>query len=330
MKTVTDQIKLSPYQSRLFDMYFKDKRLAVFDIETTGLSPARCKVILSGILLADGKEAQVIQYFADKADDEKEILEKTREALSQADFILTYNGKHFDIPFMETRAAKHGVEFDPDIYNLDLFLVVQGHSNLRETLPNLKQKTIEVFMGLSDSRDDRISGGESVALYEQYMQTHTFALEKTILLHNHDDLIQLYHLLPVIAKTDFHKAMYKLGFPAGDFIVQKIAIRNRCLHVTGKQCKTPADYISFPTEEKPCTLIMDSLSGNFELQIPCSAEAGALYFDARAVLDGKTGAIEKYPSVVDGYLIAEDHGRINYMEINQFLLEYLGSFEKQA
>lgn len=322
MKVITDSCQLSPYTSRIFDMYFGDRSFAVFDIETTGLSPAWSKVILSGILMVGGGRAEVIQYFADSPDDEKQIIEKTLEALRQVDFILTYNGKHFDMPFMEARAKKYGIQFNPGIYNLDLFLVVQGHSGLRESLPNLKQKTLEVFMGLADSRDDEISGGDSVALYEKYMQTHAFALEKTILLHNHDDLLQLYKLLPVISKTDFHRAMYKLGFLAGNFLVQKITFKGRDLYILGKQLNSPKDYISFPTEEKPCSLIMNSVSGDFELIVPCQAEAGALYFDAQALLSGETRSIEKYPSVVDGYLIAQESGRINYMEINQFILEY--------
>ena len=67
---------------------------------------------------------------------------------------------------------------------------------------------------------------------------------------------------------------------------------------------------------------MDSRSGDFELNIPCTAQAGALFFDAQAILDGNADPIKKYPSVVDGYLIAEDHGIINYMEINAFLLSF--------
>ncbi len=322
MKMITDTLTLNPYTAKLFDTYFGERSFAVFDIETTGLSPTKCKVILTGILLLKGESCQVIQYFANETDDEKEIIEKTLKILNSVDYIITYNGKHFDMPFMETRAKKYGLSFQPSVYNLDLFLVIQGHSNLRQTLPNLKQKTVEIFMGLAGSRDDEISGGESVALYEQYMQTHAFALEKTILLHNHDDLIQLYKLLPVIAMTDFHRAMYKLGFLAGNVLIQKISFQGRSLCVCGWQRSTPKDYIAFPTAEKPYSLTMDSHSGDFELNIPCTAEAGALFFDAQAILEGNTEPIKKYPSVVDGYLIAEDRGTINYMEINAFLLTF--------
>ncbi|MFQ9893130.1 MAG: ribonuclease H-like domain-containing protein [Emergencia sp.] len=324
MKTYIDTLKIPPYQSRIFDHYFGDKPFAVFDIETTGLSPASCKVILSGILLCKGDECQIVQYFANEAHDEKEIIEKTMEILSQADYIMTYNGKHFDIPFMETRGKRHGLSFRSP-YNLDLYLVLSGHSQLRKVLPNLKQKSVEMFMGLSSGREDEISGKESVELYHRYMTTKAFALEKTILLHNHDDLIQLRRLLPIISKTDFHKAMYKLGFPAGPFLVQKINMAGRDLCVSGIQTSHPIDYISFPTEEKPYSLQMDSASSEFSLQIPGSAAAGSIYFDAQAILKDGIKEIEKYPSVVNGYLIISENGSVNYMEINHFLKKFLVS-----
>lgn len=152
---------------------------------------------------------------------------------------------------MEARAKKYGIQFNPGIYNLDLFLVVQGHSGLRESLPNLKQKTLEVFMGLADSRDDEISGGDSVALYEKYMQTHAFALEKTILLHNHDDLLQLYKLLPVISKTDFHRAMYKLGFSPVTSWYRRLPLRAATFIFSGNSLTVPKTTFPFQLRKSP-------------------------------------------------------------------------------
>ena len=79
-------------------------------------------------------------------------------------------------------------------------------------------------MGLWQSRDDEISGAESVELYNVYEKNHDPALGEKILLHNSDDILQLSRLLPVIGKSDFHKAMAALGFPAGPLTVRKISI----------------------------------------------------------------------------------------------------------
>ena len=325
MKFIEEGIKLKPYTSKMFSMYFGRKKLAVFDIETTGLMPASCKVVISGILLYPGygEDARVIQLFANEPDDEKEIIEKTMRILRDVDFIITYNGKHFDIPFMETRAKKHGLRFPDNLYNLDLYLVLNGHSNLRDVLPSLSQKSVERYMGLSQSREDEISGGESVKLYERYMETRSFDLERKILLHNHDDLIQLYKMLPVIASSDFHSAMFKLGFPAGNLNINIITLKGRQLHIMAKQHCDPVDYISFPTMDRPYSIVMDAASGDAEIIIPCEVEAGAMYFDAHMILGDCISKIENYPAVTNGYLIVNNRGRFNPMEINAFLLALL-------
>ena len=119
MRKIIDYLHIDRYASKTFNMYFKDRSFAVFDIETTCLSPAYCKVILSGILLVKGDECQVIQFFADQAGDEKEILQQTVDILKSVDYIITYNGRHFDIPFVEKRARKYKIDIGICPYDLD-------------------------------------------------------------------------------------------------------------------------------------------------------------------------------------------------------------------
>ncbi|MGN0659575.1 MAG: ribonuclease H-like domain-containing protein [Emergencia sp.] len=321
MKKITDTLNIPHFASRLLDMYFGGRPFAVFDIETTGLSPADCKVILSGFLLAEGDRCEVVQFFASQQDDEKELLTETFRVLGSVDYVITYNGRHFDIPFIQKRALRHGIDASPaeTVCDLDLYQVVSGHSPLRQALPSLSQKNLERFCGLASGRDDEISGGESVELYHRYMQTESFDLERRILLHNHDDLIQLYRLLPVISKTDFHRAMFRMGFPAGNVLINRITVRGRDLCVQGRQMRDPVSYISFPAETAPYSLLMNAADGQAELTVPCQCQAGALYFDVQTVLGPAFREMEKYPSVVNGYLIVQDHGTISHMEINAFV-----------
>lgn len=327
MKTIRKKIKLDKYQSKIYSMYFGGKTFAVFDIETTGLSPKYCKVILSGFLLfkngiSEESSATTIQFFADQPDDEEKILKSTLEILSSVDYIITYNGRHFDMPFIQTRCMKYGLNI-PEIYDLDLYQIIASSKSLREVLPGLKQKDIEFYMGLRNSRLDEISGGESVKLYELYMTQKSFELEEKILLHNHDDIIQLYKLLPIIEKTNFHMAMYKKGFACGNYIINNISINSRTLHVLGKQRNNPADYISFPTDETPYSLVLDSKSGDFELIIPCEKLENALILDATALLGDGIENIKKYPSIENGYLIVAINSAVNHMEVNAFIIEFL-------
>lgn len=302
-------------------MYFGDKSFAVFDIETTGLSPANSQMILSGILLYNGEIFRSIQYFAENPSEEKEVIKNTLETLENVDFVITYNGRHFDIPFMVTRADKLNLNIKILPYNLDLFQVVNGYLMSKELLPNMKQKTIEQFMGLSSSREDEISGAESVSLYKNYVETGSKNAEYKILLHNHDDIIQLYKLLPVIEKCDFHKAMFRLGFPCENGNIDKIRIKNNAINILGSQKGSYCDYICFPTIESPYSIQKIKSTGKFEVEIPCEKVGKALYFDAVSVL-GNTDAIKKYPAIENGYLIVESGGEINHLEVNYFVLVF--------
>lgn len=319
MKTITDYIQLSVYHSKLYDMYFAGKRFAVFDIETTGLSPVNSKVILTGILTIDKTgQGMVQQFFADQNDDEEALIRATMNTLQNVDYVITYNGRHFDIPFMVKRAEKYGLKF-PELYNLDLYLLISGFAPFKEVLPGLKQKNIESYMGIAISRDDEISGKDSVVLYNRYMETKRFELEEKILLHNHDDIIQLYRILPVIERLDLHKALFRRGFPAGRFLIEQISIRNKELQVKARQLYDAIDYISFPTEAAPYTLMMNSADGYTDLSIPCDSRAGAIYLDARAILRSSSLKLDAFPAVVDGYLILSQNEQINALEINSFL-----------
>lgn len=319
MKKIVDNIHISAYSSKLFQMYFGGKTFAVFDIETTGLSPANSKVVLTGLFsVSPDGTGQVIQHFADQEDDEEAIILATMEELQKFDFVVTYNGRHFDMPFMEKRAAKYGIDFSK-IYNLDLYLLISGYAPFKEALPGLKQKNIEFYMGLSDGREDLISGKESVELYHRYMEMKSFELEEKILLHNHDDIIQLYQILPIIEKLDFHKAMFKRGFPAGNFYIDEIRLKGRDLVIQACQLREEKDYIAFPTEDAPYMLMMNRSAKTAELTIPCECEAGALYVDAQAILGHAFGKVSHYPSVANGYLILSQNKKINEMETNAMI-----------
>ena len=75
MKTINKRVDCKVYGSKAFEMYFRESRIAVFDIETTGLYPNRDKLILSGIIFLSPKEpATCMQYFADNDRDRKSVV----------------------------------------------------------------------------------------------------------------------------------------------------------------------------------------------------------------------------------------------------------------
>lgn len=314
MKIINENISLKTYSSANYDFYFNGLKLGIWDIETTGLNPSNSSLILSGVIDVNGEYSTVTQYLAESQNEEIEIIYKTLVHLRTFDYILTYNGRHFDMNFLIKRCEKFDIDCSRLPYILDLYLILNGHSSLREFLPNLKQGTIERFMGIGNDRKDEISGKEHVELYLNYEKSHNTQLEKLILLHNHDDVIQLYSLLDVLKKCDLEKAMYKLGFPLDrKNYIASITIKNSKLTVLGIQRYPTKNYSFFGDENRNYSYNINAYTGNFTIEIPLIKEKGASFVD---LIDLKvdTQSLKKYSNFINNYLIITNKNEINYLE----------------
>ena len=146
----------------------------------------------------------------------------------------------------------------------------------------MKQKTVEDFAGLWAYRHDEISGRESVSRYYDYVldpAAHPEA-KAEILLHNRDDILQLYRLTGLLKKADMHDACYRFGFPvvrgAHKEIVRLVDLDGRRLLAEGLQTAGAFDYVRYG-DEQPSYRWRD---GTFSLTIPVLERHGLLLFDA--------------------------------------------------
>ncbi len=89
-----------------------DNSTFIFDIETTGLSPKFCKIILIGILYNCQNKTIIKQFFAENEDEEKEILDAFVDNIKYFNKHITYNGLGFDIGFINYRLKKHNIDFN--------------------------------------------------------------------------------------------------------------------------------------------------------------------------------------------------------------------------
>ena len=342
MKIIQRKHQLNYYTSRLLQRYFPGMKLGVFDIETTGLNPAETEVVLAGFLEVNSDGSAVAtQYFAEKAGEEKKLLTAVFEEFSKYDVLLTYNGKHFDLPYICRRAELTGFE-NPRIpcHNLDLYLVLHGHSTLKQIIKSLKQKNVEDYMGLHIDRKDEISGAESVLLYQSFLDEtcpeKKEELKQKILLHNHDDILQLYRILPVIQQTDFHRAMGHLGFPVAgsngwpQLNIGHIRTDNKGLEVTGTYGGAPLSYASYDSGMAPftCSFTPD---GNFRFLFYTQHHKSSYYIQLSALLnEDSRNTMACYPGHVNGYLILTEGRQINWLEINMFVQTFLKQFMEQV
>lgn len=196
--------------------------IGVFDIETTGLKPDNCSVILIGFLKREKNEYRLYQYFAENTLEEGMILKAFFDDLKGTDCLVSYNGQSFDIPFINRRIeiadSDNGNEIDTSSFDkvahFDIYRILRYYSDIKSFLPDLRQKTVEKYMGIDLIRKDEISGKESVELYYEYISFPKKEIMEKILLHNRDDVLQLFKLIPVIRNADVYRAFYEKGFPA--------------------------------------------------------------------------------------------------------------------
>ena len=161
----------------------------LLDIETTGLSPKYCKVILIGILYNLNNKTIIKQYFAESEEEEKDLLLKFINDIKTFDHHITFNGVSFDIPFLNSRFNSNDIDFSIDkCDDIDILRIVKPFKE-KLSLSDCKLKTIEKYMGIQ--REDTISGKESVELYKNFVISKDISLKEKILLHNYEDIYYL-------------------------------------------------------------------------------------------------------------------------------------------
>jgi uncharacterized protein YprB with RNaseH-like and TPR domain len=175
---------------RLFP-HFRDKT-AFFDIETNGQAREECEI--TTICLFDGKKIRT--YI------QGENLEDFVDDIAAFDVIVTYNGKSFDVPIIESYFQTR---------------LSQVHIDLRHILYNLGYrgglKGCEKQLGIYRHELDGVDGFFAVLLWQEYQRTDDRTILETLLAYNIADAVNLECLLVHaynlnIAETPFRLSHY--------------------------------------------------------------------------------------------------------------------------
>lgn len=166
-------------------------RTVFLDIETSGLGSS--PVFLVGLLGYEDGALVARQYLARNYSEEATILLATANTLRETHLLVTFNGRQFDVPLLETRSAAHGLRWYETDGHLDLLIVAR--MGLRGRVPNCKLKTLErVFCGRSRDSDD-IPGAQIPKVYDRYARTGDTSQITRILKHNLFDLVTMAPLM---------------------------------------------------------------------------------------------------------------------------------------
>lgn len=184
------------------------KDLLFFDIETTGFSGDTSQLYLIGCTYHDGFGWKLIQWFADTRDSEAQLLEAFFSFMQRFKVLVHFNGDGFDIPYLLKCCKRLGLNYDfGHMTSLDIYKKIKPYRKLLG-LENMKQKSIEAFLGVS--REDKYSGGQLIDVYREYLVTHESFLYDLLILHNEDDLKGMPSILPILNYPDLMEAPFSL------------------------------------------------------------------------------------------------------------------------
>ncbi|MGE5179270.1 MAG: ribonuclease H-like domain-containing protein [Bacteroidota bacterium] len=172
---------------------FGHRRVLYMDIETCGLSAA--PVFLVGLCTVGDRNLVLRQLFARDYAEEKALLAEVRRVAGEHDFLVTFNGKAFDVPFLRDRAVHHRLPTPIEMPHLDLLWMARRR--WKEILPDCKLKTIE-WRVLRRRRAGDVGGSEIPGLYHDYVKRGEAHRLLPVFHHNLLDVVAMVELTPVI------------------------------------------------------------------------------------------------------------------------------------
>lgn len=175
---------------------FNKENSAFFDIETTGLSPKTSFVFLIGLVFFKNNLIIIRQYFANTPDEEESILKNFIEDISHIDTLYHFNGYSFDIPFINCRLLYHNNNFQiKKESSIDIYQNVRKNK-FALNIENTSLRGVEEYFNIF--RVDSMHGKEVADTYKVYLKSPNQNLRDGLLLHNEEDILNLYKVLPVL------------------------------------------------------------------------------------------------------------------------------------
>jgi hypothetical protein len=213
---------LSPLKLVLKNAPMPDaSRLVFLDTETSGLAggTGTCAFLI-GIGYVEGKKFVVRQFFLRDYPEEKAMLEALTEALEPCEGIVTFNGKTFDVPLLETRYAMARMKSPLDrLVHFDALHPARRLWRLR--LESCKLTDLEEAI-LGISREGDVAGSEIPAIYFDYLRTGDARGLQPVFYHNAMDVVTLAAVTVELARALGEGGAEALGSPLDLFSLSRI------------------------------------------------------------------------------------------------------------
>ena len=165
---------------------------AYFDTETTGLSTGAGTVIfLAGIARVAGGHVTVRQYLLPDYPHEPPLLRAVANDLADAQRLVTYNGRTFDLPMLTARLTFHGLfreQANLPATHDDLLPIARRL--FRRPLGSARLADVESGV-LGVTRTSDCAGSEVPARYFGYLRGGSPDILAQVLDHNFQDVVSL-------------------------------------------------------------------------------------------------------------------------------------------
>jgi len=231
-----------------------------FDIETTGFDKENDRIMLISYgKIMDG-EYVIKQIFADRLEEERDLLTSFLEDIREEHIWCSYNGIAFDEPFIRKRMQRLDIDLNLPEEHIDLYRLIRPYQKSLN-LERCNLKTVEKYLGIN--RRDRIDGGISVGFYNMYLETGDLELKNVIMLHNFEDVLNL---------PDIHKFADKILSDPDMVRADAITGRQRkyleaLLRENGICLRTSMDKLSKRAASKMINSILNGTANSFELEL---------------------------------------------------------------
>ena len=162
------------------------------DLETTGLSGGAGTVpFIVGCGYFDIGAFQVRQFLLTSFTGERALLEAVSQFVEDADLIVTYNGKTFDVPVMETRWLFHRMEMPLDgVPHFDTLHVARRLWKWRQEEDGCRLTTLERAL-FDVRRIADVPGFEIPSRFFRFLRSGDPRPLEPVLEHNRLDLVSL-------------------------------------------------------------------------------------------------------------------------------------------
>ena len=172
---IRELIKVYQGESDEKRRWYRGNADAYLDIETTGLSPGSGEITIVGIYLTNETDERLVQIIGDDI-----TAFSITQALDGVNTIFTYNGSHFDLPFIN---VCHGVNLASNFNHCDLMYRCWDNK-LYGGL-----KAVECQLGIS--RLLEVNGYEAIQLWWRYIDYYDPDALRILLACNREDVLNL-------------------------------------------------------------------------------------------------------------------------------------------